>query len=355
MEIIRNKIPLYHSPALHEIKSTPLNGTLPLGEGGSQSQHVNLDEQRSQHNVIANIPHANEAMNRDLHRVNVTMQAVKETFEHVEKAVKPVSGANSAIKAKMQAAKRELKQAEDLVNALSSKRSQSKTIDDGRGHIKPLEGLIENIHTGYQKTYGDIIKKATEYMQDINTAIGKISSRMDAGKEGKIKFYPEDYAKDINEIVEKYSNKSYSGSDPGAFFGQWDLISDADISAARPIIQIPNTDGSFEFWNKKLSGQGFIVKETKNHINIHPDYTAIKQIFSIISKANASWKGSDIMAQEFQSIQTAIDSQKNAINSGVSRLLETFRQDNSHFDTLVQLLIQLIKDLQQYNNGIASI
>ncbi|MEX9941835.1 hypothetical protein AB7Z36_16270 [Providencia rettgeri] len=57
------------------------------------------------------------------------------------------------------------------------------------------------------------------------------------------------------------------------------------------------------------------------------------------------------MSQEFQSLQTAIDSQKNAINSSVSRLLETFRQDNSHFETLTQLLIQLYKDLQQYNNG----
>lgn len=35
----------------------------------------------------------------------------------------------------------------------------------------------------------------------------------------------------------------------------------------------------------------------------------------------------------------------------MSRLLETFRQDNSHFETLTQLLIQLYKDLQQYNNG----
>ncbi|MBO1915923.1 hypothetical protein J4727_04170 [Providencia rettgeri] len=39
---------------------------------------------------------------------------------------------------------------------------------------------------------------------------------------------------------------------------------------------------------------------------------------------------------------------KNAVNSSVSRLLETFRQDNSHFDTLTQLLIKLIQELDQY-------
>ncbi|WP_108478670.1 MULTISPECIES: hypothetical protein [Providencia] len=58
------------------------------------------------------------------------------------------------------------------------------------------------------------------------------------------------------------------------------------------------------------------------------------------------------MAQELQSLQTAIDAQKNSVNSSTSRLLETFRQDNSHFETLVQLLIQLIKDLNQNNNSL---
>lgn len=61
------------------------------------------------------------------------------------------------------------------------------------------------------------------------------------------------------------------------------------------------------------------------------------------------------MAQEFQSMQTAIDSQKNAVNNSVSRLLENFRQDNSHFETLTQLLIQLIKDLGQNNNALINI
>ncbi|HHR5901633.1 TPA: hypothetical protein ACS7XC_002552, partial [Providencia alcalifaciens] len=59
--------------------------------------------------------------------------------------------------------------------------------------------------------------------------------------------------------------------------------------------------------------------------------------------------------QQFQSIQTAIDAQKNTVNSSVSRLLETFRQDNSHFETLVQLLIQLMKDLNQHNIGLINI
>lgn len=62
-----------------------------------------------------------------------------------------------------------------------------------------------------------------------------------------------------------------------------------------------------------------------------------------------------MVSQSFQSLQTAMDAQKNTVNSSVSRLLETFRQDNSHFETLVQLLIQLIKDLNQNNMSLINI
>ncbi|MEX6205173.1 hypothetical protein AB6G29_24515, partial [Providencia hangzhouensis] len=75
-----------------------------------------------------------------------------------------------------------------------------------------------------------------------------------------------------------------------------------------------------------------------------------------VDKYEKGWasKGVDLMAQTVQSLQTAIDAQKNAVNSSVSRLLETFRQDNSHFDTLTQLLIKLIQELNQYNNGLVN-
>lgn len=351
MAITFNKQPVNYLFTLQGMNNAHLNDFAPLGGKHSQSQQANFDAQTLQGSLITP---SDAIKNGELYQVNATVLAVKETFKLAENSVHQESLASDPIRAKMKAAKRDLNQIEDLVNGLKTKQNKPEFIEDARSHIGSLSGFIKNIHTGYQKTYGDIIKKATEYMQDINTAIGNISHRMNVGEGGKIKFYPESYAQDINEVVKKYSNKNHAGLDPNKFFKKWDLTSDADISAANPIIKIPNTYGSFEFWNKKLNGQGFIVKETKDYINIHPDYTAIKQIYLIISNSHASWSGGDIMAQEFQGIQTAIDSQKNAINSGVSRLLETFRQDNSHFDTLVQLLIQLIKDLQQYNNGLAN-
>ncbi|MEY1195413.1 hypothetical protein AB7101_10465 [Providencia rettgeri] len=82
----------------------------------------------------------------------------------------------------------------------------------------------------------------------------------------------------------------------------------------------------------------------------------MKTIYDV-EDTDDGWKtaGVDLMAQTVQSLQTAIDAQKNAVNSSVSRLLETFRQDNSHFDTLTQLLIKLIQELNQYNNGLVNI
>lgn len=61
--------------------------------------------------------------------------------------------------------------------------------------------------------------------------------------------------------------------------------------------------------------------------------------------------GSDTNAQAFQSLQSGIDSQKNAIDNSVTQLLEKFRQDNTSFETLIQLLTKMVDDLYRYNMG----
>lgn len=267
-----------------------------------------------------------------------------------------VSSDLDKIKAQGQAAKRELSYTDDLVNGLRTKRSVTEEkLEDGRPHIKSVSDLIENIHSGYQKQYGKVIKGATEFMQDMNTALGKISSHIQAGSDGKIKFNGKAAILDIDKTVSKYAGLGFwedTNHKPSLdnFFGNWE----ANISNAKLIIQIPETKGALDFWEKKLSGQGFIVKGNGTNINIYPDFKPIKEIYSSIKNISIEWRHDNIMVQEFQSLQTAIDSQKNAINSSVSRLLETFRQDNSHFETLVQLLIQLVKDLNQNNSSLVN-
>ncbi|SUC34059.1 36 kDa membrane antigen [Providencia rustigianii] len=242
--------------------------------------------------------------------------------------------------------KRRSKRAVDRYNQAS--RHIADAVVDGRPHVQGISNLIENIHSGYQKKYGEVVKASTQYMQDVNTAVGKMSQYITAGSDGKIQLKPEALLQDMDKMISKYSGKSYSGSDPGAYFGGWS----ADFSNATPLTAIKGTQEEFEFWDKKLSGQGFIVEYKNNEIKIYPDMKPIAEMYYSVTHSSATWNGSDIMSQELQSLQTAIDAQKNAVNSSVSRLLETFRQDNSHFETLVQLLIQLIKDLNQNNNSL---
>ncbi|WP_369309490.1 IpaD/SipD/SspD family type III secretion system needle tip protein [Providencia rettgeri] len=262
------------------------------------------------------------------------------------------------IKAQMQAAKRDLNYTNDLVNGLRTKRSTTKINHvDGRPHIEGTKKLIENIHTGYQKQYGEIIKKATEYMQDVNTALGKMSQHIEPGKDGKVQYNKRNFLDGLNRSFEKYSTycagRNYNQNDKhiiNSFYGGWS----PSEQSTKPIASLEYNKSALQFWEKKLGRQGFFVKRDGNTINIYPDLKPISEIFSASAAIDTEWWGGDIMAQQFQSLQTAIDSQKNTVNNSVSRLLENFRQDNSHFETLVQLLIQLIKDLNQNNNSLVN-
>ncbi|ENG4186138.1 IpaD/SipD/SspD family type III secretion system needle tip protein [Providencia rettgeri] len=242
-------------------------------------------------------------------------------------------------------------------------------IEDGRKHIGAISGMIDNLHKGYQKEFGEIIKATTKYMQDVNTALGKIPEYIKAGDSGKIKLQRVALLNRLDDLFEPYTDhKTVRGNKP--------LITNSDAvnityyenwskpeNSAEKIYEIKYSEPVFEFWKKKLDGQGFKV-ETRNSgnnkvIRIYPDLKPLREIMKSIydiDSSSAGWasKGVNLLAQSVQSMQTAIDAQKNAVNNSVSRLLETFRQDNSHFDTLTQLLIQLIKDLNQYNSGLIS-
>ncbi|HHR6029989.1 TPA: IpaD/SipD/SspD family type III secretion system needle tip protein [Providencia alcalifaciens] len=228
--------------------------------------------------------------------------------------------------------------------------------EDGRPHIVGLHSMIGNIHSGYQKQYANIVKSATTYMQDINTGLGKLSNHIIAGSEGKIQYNKRNLLDELNRHFGKYSTysdrRNYNDNNQiSGFYGKWS----PNDSSTKPIASLKYSEAELKFWDKKLGGQGFFVKKEGNSINIYPDLKPLREIFSVANEVETEWWGGDIMVQQFQSIQTAIDAQKNTVNSSVSRLLETFRQDNSHFETLVQLLIQLMKDLNQHNIGLINI
>lgn len=236
-------------------------------------------------------------------------------------------------------------------NLIASMSAEITKTEDGRSHIKSIKGLIDNINTNYQKSFGEITKGATKYMETLNKALGLLSTYISAGKDGKIHFNRSEFD---NQFM--IALKDYVIPKTGTAWDAWrePVIDDDRISNfINPIASISAKEGMASFFKKKLEGQGFIVKEIDGQIKIYPDFNVVKEIKKIVDDVGLNGDG-DLISQAFQSMQTAIDSKKNSVNNSVSRLLEAFRQDNSHFETLTQLLIQLLKDLFQYNAGFAN-
>ncbi|HHA0034244.1 TPA: IpaD/SipD/SspD family type III secretion system needle tip protein [Yersinia enterocolitica] len=221
-------------------------------------------------------------------------------------------------------------------------------------HINALEDLIESIHGDYQQTYAKINEKAAEFMKDANTAIGKLSGYIEAGSDGKIYFTGYSFMNDMIKTLGKYINFGATNP-PASYFKDWA----EGNSPALPIHTFNGDDKALNFWQRKL-GDGFVVQRGADQkIEILPSLGPIKNIIKTVhtsgayhqSTGSADWNKYAMSSQVFQSLQTAIDSQKNSINSGISQLLEKFRQDNSTFETMIQLLTKMTEDLHRYNAG----
>lgn len=253
----------------------------------------------------------------------------------------------SELKTQEKAVNREfLRSADQYEIAIKPIYTKIKTDDmDGRSHISAIYYTIDNINSNYQKSFGEITKNATKFMEKVNNALGKISSYISAGSDGKIHFKKNDF---LVEFKKNFSDMIWTD-----FVWGIELKVDNIDNCVKPIASFNSKPGMYDFFSKKLSGQGFFVKEFGGEVHIYPDFNPVIQILSTVDSSLAG-AGGDIMSQAFQSMQTALDSKKNAVNNSISRLLETFRQDNSHFETLTQLLIQLLKDLFQYNAGFAN-
>ncbi|WP_186380764.1 IpaD/SipD/SspD family type III secretion system needle tip protein [Yersinia mollaretii] len=231
-------------------------------------------------------------------------------------------------------------------NANSAARAASTPGDVGTPpHIEALENLISTIHGDYQKTYSEINQKAAEYMKDVNTAVGKISDFIKPGNDGRIKFWVGGVLTEMSKTLDKYTVFKPLSKDDFKNFP-------SNENSTKSIYSFQGDNTALDFWKGKL-GDGFIVmRGWGNDIEIKPNLKAIKEIYSSATNAHVGWDdGSEISSQGFQTLQSAIDSQKNGVNSSVSQLLERFRQDNSTFETMIQLLTKMTEDLHRYNAG----
>ncbi|HDL7825984.1 TPA: IpaD/SipD/SspD family type III secretion system needle tip protein [Yersinia enterocolitica] len=246
----------------------------------------------------------------------------------------------------------ELKLSDDDYMAMGRRLVRS-TVNQSPPHIKALENLIKSIHTDYQQTYAKINEKAAEFMKDANTAIGRISDFITAGSDGKIKLHSYNYLNEMSGLLEKYTGLAKVTDTPA--IEKWANGNMASLS----IHSFKGDKEAEAFWTEKL-GKGFTVKydNATKIVSIYPNLESIRNIYkSVIANAKNNiesgniWGKSQMSSASFQSLQSAIDSQKNTVNSSVSQLLERFRQDNSTFETMIQLLQQMTQDLHRYNAG----
>ncbi|MGE4802461.1 IpaD/SipD/SspD family type III secretion system needle tip protein [Yersinia hibernica] len=241
---------------------------------------------------------------------------------------------------------RSLQQSSDAYGAAAGRVKRAVAGKEGTPpHIGALEDFITSIHEDYQKNYAKINEAAAEFMKDVNTGLGKISDFISAGKDGKIHFKPKGFMEKLSETFEKYT--SFKVSDVNDYYN-WS----PDDNSTKAICTFKGDNAALSFWQNKL-GDGYIVKRlpSDGKIQIFPNLSAIRNVYLSIAKSDSRWGGSDMQSQSFQSLQTAIDSQKSSVNSSVSQLLERFRQDNSTFETMIQLLTKMTEDLHRYNAG----
>lgn len=343
------------------------NNPSPVGEGVLIDPNLDIYQQ-----VVSYYEQLCDEIAKPIERTNIVFDQLNDISEQANALIRElkISGDNTS--------RVLIKLSEEFATLPSGAAThffRSQPIDDGRSHIGEISKIIDNINSGYQKDFGNIIKSATKYMQDVNTALGKISEYIKAGNDGKINFERVKLLHRLDELFVNYTdhkevrekelrkNKPLT-TEPNDnnrdYYKNWSKAE----NSAWDLYEMEYSDSAFAFWNKKLDGQGFVVDTRtpngKKVIRIYPDLNPLREIMKTIydvEDTDDGWKtaGVDLMAQTVQSLQTAIDAQKNAVNSSVSRLLETFRQDNSHFDTLTQLLIKLIQELNQYNNGLVNI
>lgn len=254
---------------------------------------------------------------------------------------------------------RSLKQSTDrmmsVMNEMKSAVAGYKKADNERGtppHIDALNKLIQIINKNYQNVYSKINEAAAKFMQDINEALGKMSDYISAGSDGKVKFKTNEFFDSLAEVFNRYSDDTVkSNFDKGTVNFDENWVPKEDWT--KPIYSFEGDDKALEFWQKKLGG-GFIARRgAGNTIEIIPNLASLGDIFQrlrpLMVKDADSWP--QLSPQAFQALQTAIDSDKSTINNSLSQLLERFRQDNSSFETLLQLLTKVTEDLHRYNAG----
>lgn len=217
---------------------------------------------------------------------------------------------------------------DDALNAQANQLTRSAallSVDTGQGpaHIRELANNIGLIKTNFLDVYRDITKKTTEYFSDFTDALSHMSNFINPGVDkdnpNKIIFHGFPFSESyFKGLIYKYQN---------------------NIVYTLPQ---PVSSEAFDFWTKKLSPDLIVNKNGGITMNV-----------DILIKINNSVKDreGEILTVAFQALQSEVDSYKSRQQSAVTRIMDSYRQDLSTFDNLINLLMGMYATETKVNEG----
>ncbi|MBO1929182.1 hypothetical protein J4731_11110 [Providencia rettgeri] len=177
------------------------NNPSPVGEGVLIDPNLDIYQQ-----VVSYYEQLCDEIAKPIERTNIVFDQLNDISEQANALIRElkISGDNTS--------RVLIKLSEEFATLPSGAAThfRSQPIDDGRSHIGEISKIIDNINSGYQKDFGNIIKSATKYMQDVNTALGKISEYIKAGDSGKIKFQRVKLLNRLDDLFEPYTDHKKS-------------------------------------------------------------------------------------------------------------------------------------------------
>ncbi|MEX6003841.1 hypothetical protein AB6H14_18375 [Providencia vermicola] len=147
------------------------------------------------------------------------------------------------IKVKSRLVERELKNTTDFYNSASTKIA-AEVIQDGRSHITSIFNVINDVNLDYQKSFGEITKAATQFMEKVNKGLGAISQCLDSGSNGYIKFNKQKFFNLLKDSLQDYTYAHTKN------FWKHSLSIDNINNVIKPMARFDSKPGMLAFWQK---------------------------------------------------------------------------------------------------------
>jgi type III secretion system IpaD/SipD/SspD family effector len=214
------------------------------------------------------------------------------------------------------------------VNSTTEPASDVKAADTTTGSGGNIVGTFPGFISGVQKNYIDpytaIMKFYTDFMGEVSDIMSAISKAVGPGEDSNSVSFDETQIKNlINELVQKYRERPLftsqgTGAEGKAEAERWAKELGLDISKAT-LVDKDNPDGPWK---------------------VEMDLSPLDTMFGAI-------KGDKLSTYEYQAMQTAIDAQKQKLQSTVQTVAEKYGRANANMDSLYKMMSAMITAMEQ--------